>query len=125
MGSAQRASTGDAVDRRRQKVVLEPGHSALDWANLGGDLRGTSQFPLRVSAEELKRHNTEQDAWTAIRGKVYNLSPYLKYHPGGVKELMRVAGRDGTKLFTYTHAWVNAEHMLGKCLVGFYVPEQR
>jgi cytochrome b involved in lipid metabolism len=31
---------------------------------------------------------------------VYNITPYLKFHPGGVDELMRVAGRDGTKLFS-------------------------
>lgn len=47
----------------------------------------------------LKLHNKLEDAWTAINGKVYNVTPYLEYHPGGVKELMRVAGRDGTKLF--------------------------
>lgn len=27
------------------------------------------------------------------------MTPYLPFHPGGEKELMRVAGRDGTKLF--------------------------
>ena len=32
-------------------------------------------------------------------GKVYNISPYLEYHPGGVEELMRGAGVDGTQLF--------------------------
>jgi cytochrome b involved in lipid metabolism len=47
----------------------------------------------------LKQHNKKDDAWTAISGKVYNVTPYLSYHPGGEKELMRVAGRDGTKLF--------------------------
>ena len=47
----------------------------------------------------LKQHNTRQDAWTVINGKVYNVTPYLAFHPGGEKELMRVAGRDGTKLF--------------------------
>lgn len=47
----------------------------------------------------LKEHRSKDDAWTAINGKVYNITPYLDYHPGGVPELMRVAGRDGTKLF--------------------------
>lgn len=46
------------------------------------------------------QHNTPQDAWSVFNGKVYNITPYLKYHPGGVDELMRVAGRDGTKLFS-------------------------
>ena len=54
----------------------------------------------------LKLHNTRQDAWTAINGSVYNISPYLDYHPGGVPELMRIAGRDGTKLFGARHPYL-------------------
>ena len=54
---------------------------------------------LRIPPSVLKMHNKKEDAWTAINGKVYNITPYLPYHPGGEKELMRVAGRDGTKLF--------------------------
>ncbi|KAI9066247.1 hypothetical protein FKP32DRAFT_1589753 [Trametes sanguinea] len=71
------------------------------------------------------------------------MTHYLPYHPGGEKELMRVAGRDGTRLFgtsastsqvnhihelnapptALTHAWVNADLMLDECLVGFMVSE--
>ena len=34
-----------------------------------------------------------------ILGKVYNITPYCKFHPGGIDELMKGAGRDGTELF--------------------------
>ena len=89
----------------------------------------------------LKEHRTRDDAWSAFNGKVYNITSYLPYHPGGEKELMRVAGRDGSKLFgelisllvpnrifiliitALTHAWVNLDYMLDACLVGFLVPE--
>lgn len=47
----------------------------------------------------LKQHNKREDAWSAINGKVYNITPYIPFHPGGEKELMRAAGRDGSKLF--------------------------
>ncbi|KIO14851.1 hypothetical protein M404DRAFT_119113 [Pisolithus tinctorius Marx 270] len=108
-----------------KKVALAPGFGPLDWAQLkssGEDLRGVDTL-LRVPPSVLKSHNKKQDAWTAINGKVYNITPYLPYHPGGEKELMRVAGRDGTKLFSLTHAWVNVDFMLDSCLVGFLVPE--
>ncbi|KIO20438.1 hypothetical protein M407DRAFT_81575, partial [Tulasnella calospora MUT 4182] len=78
---------------------------------------------LRITPSELKLHNTREDAWSAFGGKVYNITPYLPYHPGGEKELMRVAGRDGTKLFALTHSWVNLDYMLDGCMVGFLVPE--
>ncbi|CDO69724.1 hypothetical protein BN946_scf184687.g9 [Trametes cinnabarina] len=90
-----------AKPSKRGKVALAPGHGPLDWANLkksGQDLRGTDTL-LRVTPSMLKEHRSKDDAWTAISGKVYNITHYLPYHPGGEKELMRVAGRDGTKLF--------------------------
>ncbi|KAG6335179.1 hypothetical protein ID866_3905 [Astraeus odoratus] len=108
-----------------KKVALAPGFGPLDWAQLkssGKDLRGVDTL-LRIPPSVLKLHNKKEDAWTAINGKVYNITPYLPYHPGGEKELLRVAGRDGTKLFSLTHAWVNADFMLDSCLVGFLVPE--
>lgn len=54
---------------------------------------------MRIPPSILKQHNKRDDAWTAIYGKVYNITAYLPFHPGGVKALMRAAGRDGTKLF--------------------------
>jgi cytochrome b involved in lipid metabolism len=112
-------STLPPKSRPRQKVILEPGHSPLDWARLkssGTDLRvrhlsyksnfkltGTS-YLLRIPPSELKRHRRRNDAWMAINGKVYNVTAYLPFHPGGEKEMMRGVGRDGTKLFSITLA---------------------
>lgn len=122
----QIATKGSAISgKKRQKVALAPGHSPLDWASLkasGADLRGVDTL-MRIPPSVLKIHNKNDDAWTAINGKVYNVTPYLPFHPGGEKELMRAAGRDGTKLFALNHPWVNAEFMLDTCMVGFLVPE--
>ncbi|RPA88244.1 cytochrome b5, partial [Ascobolus immersus RN42] len=112
----------------RKKVILEPGHSPLDWARLqrsGYDLRGISTPGfLRITPSELKKHNNQpDDVWTALNGKVYNLSAYLPFHPGGEREALRGAGKDCTTLFMKVHPWVNAEGMLKECLIGFLVPE--
>ncbi|KAG8816308.1 hypothetical protein FRC17_000369 [Serendipita sp. 399] len=118
--------TTTKVVKKSRKVALAPGHSTLDWANLkssGADLRGGVRNLLRVTPSMLKEHNKKDDAWSSFGGKVYNITPYLPYHPGGEKELMRVAGRDGTKLFALTHAWVSVDMMMDACLVGLMVPE--
>ncbi|KAJ1978600.1 hypothetical protein H4R34_003147 [Dimargaris verticillata] len=127
VGGPQRLSAprGGMARRRREKAVLAPGHSPLDWARLkssGKDLRGV-QMLGRYTLADVKKHNTETDAWCVIRGKVYNITPYLDFHPGGKKDLMRVAGRDGTKLFMYTHSWVNVDALLDQCLVGILAPD--
>jgi cytochrome b involved in lipid metabolism len=48
-----------------------------------------------ISEAELAKHNTENDLWVAIEGKVYDLTAY-KTHPGGFQVLVDVGGRDGT-----------------------------
>ncbi|XP_076466396.1 cytochrome b5 reductase 4-like isoform X2 [Babylonia areolata] len=119
--SQQRLSAGASPSLGRNKVMLKPGRSLMDWIRLGRssqDLTGVGGKVLTVTKEELSKHNKPEDAWIALRGKVYNLTPYLEYHPGGVEELMRGAGIDGTQLFDEIHKWVNAESMLEKCLVG-------
>ncbi|KAI8606236.1 cytochrome b5-like heme/steroid binding domain-containing protein [Dissophora ornata] len=110
---------------RRIKFALAPGHSPLDWARLttsGTDLRGVMAIG-RYTLADLKAHNKADDAWTVLNGKVYNITAYLPFHPGGEKELLRCAGRDGTRLFNLTHKWVNYEYMLKECQVGFLVSE--
>ncbi|TQV96418.1 Cytochrome b5 [Cordyceps javanica] len=126
VNSAQRARGPPS-----RQVTLEPGHSPLDWARISGgpgaDLRGVpaSTPYLRVTPSMLRRQTGRRgtDAWMALNGKVYNVTPYAKFHPGGVPELMRGAARDGTRLFGEVHPWVNYENMLTACLVGIMVDE--
>jgi cytochrome b involved in lipid metabolism len=114
-----------------RQVVLEPGHSPLDWAalasNPNNNLRGAnlpSHF-IRVTPSMLKAHNGRRgvDAWTSYKGKVYNITPYIPFHPGGKGEILRGAGKDSAKLFMDVHPWVNWDGMLGECLVGILVSE--
>ena len=114
-----------------KKVLLTPGHSPLDWAYLSSlpnvNLRGLPQSTpyLKVPPSLLRKHTGRKgkNAWTVLGGKVYNITPYLPYHPGGEHELMKAAGRDGTKLFGEIHPWVNWEGMLESCLVGIAIAE--
>ena len=117
-------------EKPSRKVTLDPGHSPLDWARVSGpnaDLRGVEPSTpyLRVTPSMLKKKTGRKgnDAWMAINGKVYNVTPYAKFHPGGIPELMRGAARDGTRLFGEVHPWVNYETMLSACLVGLLVEE--
>ncbi|KAI1492711.1 cytochrome b5-like heme/steroid binding domain-containing protein [Biscogniauxia mediterranea] len=117
----------------RRPVTLRPGHSPLDWARLAStpgseqQLRGLAPGTpyLRVTPRMLRRQTGRRgrDAWTALGGRVYNLTAYLPFHPGGEPELLRAAARDGSRLFAEVHPWVNYETMLAACLVGLLVDE--
>ena len=45
-------------------------------------------------------------------GNVYNITPYLDYHPGGIDEIMKGAGIDATGLFQEIHSWVCNEFLV-------------
>lgn len=124
--SSNKKAAQKAVGREpvaRAKVPFEKGYSQMDWLKLThthpdlAGLKGKSNKRL-ISMREVKQHQTEGSMWTVFKGSVYNISPYMKFHPGGIDMLMKAVGKDCTPLFNKYHAWVNAEFLLEKCLVG-------
>ena len=130
------SSTLASAKRPSRKVILKPGHSPLDWAHLTSNpptpsfLRGAQlpQHLIRVTPSLLRQYTGRhgRDAWSTWQGRVYNVTPYLDFHPGGKAELLRGAGKVGEaeKLFGEVHPWVNWEGILGECLVGIMVAER-
>jgi cytochrome-b5 reductase len=76
--------------------------------------------PLRddITLEEVAQHNTKEDLWMILRGRVYNVTPYLSAHPGGEKTLIPLAGKDGTKAFDKSHRDVDIAKHIGKHEIG-------
>eukprot|EP00041_Stephanoeca_diplocostata_P021402 m.497940 g.497940 ORF g.497940 m.497940 type:complete len:619 (+) comp21819_c0_seq5:277-2133(+) len=107
----------------RKQVPLKQGFSLGHWVQKTGregtTLNGQGGVTSHgVTVEELASHNSQDDIWMALNGLVYNITPYMPYHPGGGEELMRAAGGDGTRLFHEIHPWINIQSFLGKCYVG-------
>ena len=58
-----------------------------------------SQLPI-ISMEELARHSETHSAWISIMGIVYDLTPFLFEHPGGMAVLKPWLGKDATRAFS-------------------------
>lgn len=75
-----------------------------------------------ITAEELKEHNKPGDLWISIQGKVYDVSDWIKDHPGGDTPLLNLAGQDVTDAFIAYHpgtAW----QYLDKVFNGYYIKD--
>jgi cytochrome b involved in lipid metabolism len=53
---------------------------------------------------QVRLHNSAQDCWTAISGNVYDLTPFIRQHPGGASAIISLCGIDGTAAFLNQHA---------------------
>lgn len=71
-----------------------------------------------LTAEEVAKHSSPSDMWTIYRGNVYNIGPFLDYHPGGEEELLKASGRDCTAMYDEIHPWVNIDAVMGSLKLG-------
>jgi len=56
-----------------------------------------------VSATDVAKHNSEGDCWVIIDNEVFDVTKFLKDHPGGKKAILLFAGKDATEEFDMLH----------------------
>ena len=72
------------------------------------------QFTLK----EVATHCTVESCWMAINDKVYDLTEFIEYHPGGYEIMLEYAGADATNAFNEKPHTIEAADMLDKYLIG-------
>lgn len=59
---------------------------------------------ITLNATEVAKHNSQNDCWTIIGNDVYDLTSYVNSHPGGIPNITRLCGIEGTDAFKSQHA---------------------
>ena len=73
---------------------------------------------------EVAQHSTSKDCWLVINAKVYNVSSFMREHPGGASTIIPYCGKEATKAFDTQDRGPRAGHspqasqMLGDYLIG-------
>jgi cytochrome b involved in lipid metabolism len=52
---------------------------------------------------EVKLHNSAASCWTVVNGSVYNVTSWIKQHPGGSAAIMGTCGIDASSAFNGQH----------------------
>merc|ERR1711990_101050 len=55
------------------------------------------------TVEEVAKHNTKNDCWVILGGKVLDVTSFLGQHPGGELAILTFAGKDATEEFDMIH----------------------
>ncbi|KAL3369064.1 hypothetical protein AABB24_009724 [Solanum stoloniferum] len=75
-----------------------------------------------ITSEELKKHDKQDDLWISIQGKCYNVTDWVKDHPGGDIPIRSLAGQEATDAFIAFHpgtAW----KYLDKFFTGYHLKD--
>ena len=68
--------------------------------------------------EEVARHASDDSNWVIIDDKVYDLTRFAAFHPGGAAFISSVAGRDATDKFYAFHRGDVLRSMASKYVIG-------
>lgn len=89
--------------------------SSFTWACIGSVIASSIAFNINqtvdldspkkgVTVKEVREHNSAKNGiWVAINGDVYDLSEFIKRHPGGKEIILKYAGTNALRIFNKFH----------------------
>ncbi len=74
--------------------------------------------PSGYTRAQVAQHNSATSCWTAINGKVYDLTNWIDQHPGGSETILSICGIDGSATFNAQHG---GQAQPAQELASFYI----
>lgn len=73
-----------------------------------------------LTSAEIAKHNTSGNCWLLISGKVYDVTQYIPFHPGGQNRIIPYCGKEATTAFN-TKAGAGSHSTLAHNLLAGYL----
>ena len=74
----------------------------------------------KFNLNEIKKHNKLNDAWLIYDNKVYDVTKYIKKHPGALA-IKKGLGKDATTIFNNIGHSKRASKIMNKYLIGILI----
>ncbi|KAH9909094.1 FMN-dependent dehydrogenase-domain-containing protein [Xylariomycetidae sp. FL2044] len=58
---------------------------------------------MALDGAEVAKHDNKESCWVVVHGKAYDVTEFLPEHPGGMKIILKYAGKDATAEFDPIH----------------------
>lgn len=108
-----------ALYAQRSFSTSGEGQSSAHISGVGHAQAGSAKV---ISKDEVAKHRTAQDCWVIIDGQVYDVTVFLRTHPGGSGAILPFAGRDITRASYSAHSYVNFRRTLARWHKGALAP---
>jgi len=69
------------------------------WVPSGRCPYGLDKGQWIIGEDELRQHNSEHSCWIRIDGEVYDVTDFLRRHPGGAARILEYGGGDASAAF--------------------------
>ena len=92
--------TSQKLQSKRQVSFNNPD---INITSLVARLKASAQAG-GMTMSEVAQHHSMNDCYLAINGKVYNVTPYMPYHPAGASIIARYCGQEVTGIFAQIHS---------------------
>merc|ERR1712176_1643089 len=85
---------------------------------MGDSTQGSAMAVKTYTRDEVAKHNSEDDCWLIIHGKVYDITKFLDDHPGGPDVVVESSGADATEPFEDVGHTESARAQMEEYLIG-------
>jgi hypothetical protein len=99
-----------ATSRAKAAITIAVGDREVEGDVLRGPAPKPTPAPEPVKTQEalytmakVKQNDSASSCWSAINGNVYNLTQWIRSHPGGASAITGLCGTDGTSAFNARH----------------------
>ena len=115
-------STRNPLRMKRPSAAFVDNPIGRTSAAAGG--RGLSTGGKKYTMSEVASHTAKTDAWIVVNGAVYDVTAYMADHPGGLRSILKHAGRDASVAFGGSqHKGSEVRPILTKYRIGELVVE--
>lgn len=102
-----REISGEVSRATTSQPSATPSPSKTPAASATPSTSSSSATSSGYTMAKVRQNNSRSSCWSAINGKVYDLTKWINLHPGGQQRIVGICGVDGSASFNSQHRGQN------------------
>ncbi len=96
-------SSAEPKTETMEVEVFDPERGGIGYQEITVTETEDPDGAVTFTMEEIAKHADKESCYSAIDGKVYDLTAWMEKHPGGAGNILKICGKDGTAAFSGKH----------------------